>query len=449
VPRLRFSPAFALFIALNAMLFLRPAEVIAALDDLPIYEVTILCCLAVACPRVLAQLAPRSLRGRPITACVLALLAAVVLSHLSQFALADAKSAGAAFAKVVLYYLLLVGALDRPARLRTFLGWVGLFILALTSMALLQHHGVIDNLALAPHQERVFDPQTGEVLYVNVRLCGAGIFANPNDLSRILVVGIAVSLYWLGDRRHVLLKPFWLAATGLFGYALVLTQSRGGFIDLAVTLAVLGYARFGMLKTLVLGGLLVAAVLAAGQGRLTDLDVSEGTGQQRIQLWSDGLEAMRSSPLFGIGMDKYPELTGGLGAHNSFVHSYVELGFVGGTLFVGACYCALWMPWRLGRCRPPLREPELARLRPYLLAILAGYAAGMVSSSRCYALPTYMLLGLATAYFGLATARAPAAAPRVGPRLLLRLTLVSVVALVALQAYVVAFANWGGAASHP
>jgi hypothetical protein len=41
--------------------------------------------------------------------------------------------------------------------------------------------------------------QSGEVL---LRLCAAGIFANPNDLSGILVVGILIAVCGSAARRH-------------------------------------------------------------------------------------------------------------------------------------------------------------------------------------------------------------------------------------------------------
>jgi O-antigen ligase len=437
------SLGFVLFVILIGVLFVRPAELIDSLKEAPVYEVTILCCLAVAAPAVLAQLRPDSLRDRPITLCVLCLLPAVALSHLSHFALPDAKASAIAFSKIVLSYLLLVAVVDTGARLRQLLGWMTLFILALTILALLQHHGIIDNPALAAHRERVFDSESGDVVGMNVRLCGAGIFANPNDLSRILAVGIALCLYFVATRRSVLLIPFWIAAAGLFGYALILTMSRGGLMGLVVTLAVLFYARFGARKAIVLMGLLAVAAGALG-GRQTELSTSEGTGQQRIRLWSEGLTELRSSPLFGVGMDNYAEATGtGLAAHNSFIHAYVELGFLGGTLFLGAFYCALRMSARMGHHDWCFPDPELVRLRPYILAILAGYVTGMLSSSRCYAIPTYMLLGLATVYLRLATAHVPLPSFQASPSFAWRLIGVSVACFTVISLYVLAFASFG------
>jgi hypothetical protein len=52
------------------------------------------------------------------------MLTAVVLSHLSSFYIFGARMAGMEFLKIVIYYLLLVGLIDRVERLRQFLGWL-------------------------------------------------------------------------------------------------------------------------------------------------------------------------------------------------------------------------------------------------------------------------------------------------------------------------------------
>src|SRR5205085_12241411 len=136
-------------------------------------------------------------------------------------------------------------------------------------------------------------------------------------------------------------------------------------------------------------------LFALSAGRQTDISTSEGTAQLRIQFWSQGFSAMQGAPLFGIGSNRYNDVTSGhQEAHNSFVHAYVDLGLLGGALFAGAFYFALWLPGRLNRLRAGPPDRELQRARPYLLAVLAGYAAGLLSSSRVYTPTTYVLLGL-------------------------------------------------------
>jgi O-antigen ligase len=425
------------------VLLVRPTELVESLANAPLYEIPVLCCLALSASHILAQCSGHPLRRAPTTFCVLGLVLAVFLSHLHH-SLSGGLDRVIEFLKVILSYLLIVAVLGTTNRFRQFLVWLLVFILILTALALSQHYEVIDNPALAAHREKARDKETGEEVGFHERLSGAGIFGNPNDLARILVVGIALSLYFLDGGAPAVLRPIWLGTIGVFGLALSLTMSRGGLIALAVTLAVLAFARFGTKRGVFLAGVLLAGMVIVVGGRLGDISTSSGTGQQRIQLWSEGLETMRSSPLFGVGMGNYEDITGGLGAHNSFVHAYVELGFFGGTLFFGAVFCSLWSCARLIRQESQVTDPALRRVGPYVFAILAGYAAGMLSSSRCYMIPTYLLLGLAVVYLRLAKGDVLLPSFRVNVRTAARLAGLSALFLLAIQVYVKASVRFGG-----
>ena len=159
------------------------------------------------------------------------------------------------------------------------------------------------------------------------------------------------------------------------------------------------------------------------------------------KLWLEGLSKLWESPVFGLGAQRYPELFG-LGAHNSFVECYVELGLVGGTLFLSAVYLSVALTYRLGPARLPRLAGELARVRPYLVAIGAGYAAGMLTSSRNYMMPTYMLFGLAAADQWLAVAGTPRHPARLDQRMVIRLLIVSGVVLIALYAFAQMSVRW-------
>lgn len=419
--------SFFLFILVTATLFIRPAEIVPALRDQPIYEMVVLTCFAVCCPAVLRQLTLRSLAVNPLTACIVGYLGILVLSGLWNFGPGQACEDGFTFFKVLMYYLLLVAAVNTPGRLRAFLRLLAVLILALTVLALLQYHGIINIEALASiaqRQENDIDATTGEAGVVLVRLCSTGIFHNPNDLSRILVVGMVLCLYAVGDSRGRL-GVFWLIPLGVFGYALVLTHSRGGFMALLSSLAVLGAARFGKGKLIALAAVVLPLLFVVFAGRQTQLSTSEGTGHQRVQLWSDGFAAFKEAPVLGIGMDAYPTIAGRYVAHNSFVHSYVELGFLGGTLFAAACYLAvlLLMHREDGPATPD--DIGLQYKRPYILAIIVGYLVGLLSSSRNYSIPTYQLLGLAAVYGRLAAVRLPGPVVRFDMAFLRRATQVS------------------------
>src|SRR5262249_45050570 len=132
---------------------------------------------------------------------------------------------------------------------------------------------------------------------------------------------------------------------GLFGAGLALTQSRGGMVALLSGLAAFFYARFGPGKSLLLGGLVLPVLLTVFGGRMTEISTSANTGQSRVGLWVEGVAMLKESPLFGIGADNFRQRLDFV-AHNSYLHTYAELGLFGGTLFLGAFYLAAVLLFR-------------------------------------------------------------------------------------------------------
>ncbi len=213
---------FLLFLVVNAALFVRPAEIVPDLLGWQIYLALIVVCLVVAFPSVLRQLTPDMLLNRPITVCVLGMLAAIVLSLLSRGFIAEAVQSGFEFVKVVAYYLLLAGLINQPTRLRRFLFCLAIFCVVLTVLALLEYHGAIDLPMRSTIQDRATDAATGEAVFIG-RLRGTGIFGDPNDLCLLLVVAILIGLYWLTEPGSGLWRLFWASTLAVLGYAFSLT----------------------------------------------------------------------------------------------------------------------------------------------------------------------------------------------------------------------------------
>lgn len=433
---------FFLLLIVTGTLFIRPAELIPSIQSWPIYEVAILSCFAVSIPQIIEQLSIGSLRSRPITACVVGLLFAVVMSHLSHLFIWGARMSGFTFFKVLLYYLLLVGILNTPSRLITFLYVLVGFTIVLTTLALLQYHEYVDIPALTALQQGEYDEETGE-RYFTPRLRSTGIYNDPNDLSMILVVCMLISLYGLLHGDVAMLRPLWLAPLGLFGYALVLTQSRGGLLAMMAGLGVLFYLKYGLQRTVVLGAPAMLALLLVFGGRQTDFAgaMGEGTGQGRIQYWAEGLVLFRAAPLFGIGVGNYAEEIGHV-AHNSFVHTFVELGLFGGALFLGAFLVAVEANYRVLRAGDLGGDPRLIQCAPFLLAAVVAYIVSMLSLSRPYVPPTYLILALACALPRCQDFGQPIGLPRFDGRFLQRLAVLSVCFLVCTYIFVRIFVRW-------
>jgi O-antigen ligase len=237
-----------------------------------------------------------------------------------------------------------------------------------------------------------------------------------------------------------------LTAIAIFLYTLMLTHSRGGLLALLIAGTLLFQSRYGWRKSAPLLAFALPLALLLFSGRQTAIAgaVAEGTGQQRIQFWSMGLQLLRANPLFGIGYGQFVEETRHA-AHNSYVEAYSEMGFFGGTLFLAAFAYPLWTMYRLGDIRRRmLLPPALEAMRPYLLAAVAGYAGAMLSLSRTYIVPTFLVVGLAAAYLRLVEGHLPLPELKFDQRLARKLAFASVAFVVATYVFVRTFARWVG-----
>jgi putative inorganic carbon (hco3(-)) transporter len=438
---------YLLFLMVNAILFLRPSEIIPELAGVRIYETVIVCCLVCSLLSVARQFSLSALAARPITVGVLLFWPLCGLSQLMRLDLTLAGDCFWDFFKIVVYYLLLVGVVNTPARLRNFLAALAVFITVLTMVAVLRYYGVItitpppmikleekdrrdkkDDGTSVTVDDKYFDNATGEEKIVK-RLRGTGIFNDPNDLCLALVTGILLCLYGLGEARLGPARVFCVLPLGLFMFALRLTSSRGGLLGLVAGLGVLFTCRYGWRKAVLLGGLALPVMLAVfGGGRMTDISqaASEGTGQARLQLWRDGMVLFKEQPLFGVGMNEYQSHARQV-AHNSFLHAFTELGIAGGTVFLGLFYCAFFGLRHVQRAY--VLDRDLHRMLPYMLALVGAYGVGILSLSRNYEVPTYTMLGLAAAYLAMVPVYPAGAKLRCSGQLALRVEWLSLIFL--------------------
>ncbi len=388
--------AFSLFLLVNATLILRPAELVSALASLPIYEVLIVTACAMSFRQMQRQMSMPALYRQPMTLCVVGVFVAVLLSHVTHMYLGGTKDSGISFLKTVVYYVLLMAAVDTPERLKKFLLAIVVFSSLMISLCVIDYVGWHDFQFVKHIAENDGVSMTGEDQQIH-RMNGTGIFSDPNDISLLIVAAGILCVYFLTDRTKSELRFGWLFPLAVLAIGLFCTRSRGGLMAAGAAGFVLILSRYGR-KPAIGFALLGLCALPLVAGRQGSIDLESGTGHDRLLLWRDGFAAIKSpNLLFGIGQGMYADMAG-LVAHNSYVHAYVELGLFGGTLFFGCFFFAALAMYRLSKLPPHSRHPELERLRPYMAAMLAGWAAGLLSLSRCYVVPTYMILGIAAAY---------------------------------------------------
>src|SRR5438105_11107289 len=87
-----YSLDFICFLLLNAVLFVRPGELIEEIKEVSFYNYLILLCIGLSLSRLLQSAAPRAILRDSISACVVGLLGAVVVSHLAHSFLWGARN---------------------------------------------------------------------------------------------------------------------------------------------------------------------------------------------------------------------------------------------------------------------------------------------------------------------------------------------------------------------
>jgi len=393
---------FALLLATTATLFVRPADLVPALDDWPIYQVMILACLVVSLRTLTRQLTQVQLRRQPVTACLFVLLLAIGLSHLSHGFVWGARTSMLEFCKPLLLYLLMIGLINTPWRLLVFAKTLVITIAVVAGLALLDRNGLISIAALEPIRDHGLNETNGEILIDRIR--GTGIFHDPNDFGLILVAGLVLSLSFLFRPNRGWQRYVWLVPTIVLLTTFGLTHSRGAFVSLACVLPAILAFRSGP-KIAAVSLLMLPVLAMVVSSRMTDLSaINDGTGQSRIQIWSDSLSVWREFPIFGLGEGMLVDEIG-VAAHNSFIHCFAELGCFGGIAFA-SCFLAaglgLWVLREHKDRRSVLKAVstqtrDVAHLRIFVFALLAAYAAGILTLSRQFVMPTYLVLGLATA----------------------------------------------------
>jgi hypothetical protein len=160
------------------------------------------------------------------------------------------------------------------------------------------------------------------------RLRGQGFINDPNDYAQLLLCTLPLLfIFWkkkniVGNFLMVVL-PICALCWGIYE-----THSRGAIVATAAMIIVAARRRIGVIPSIVLGGLLFVGARAMdfGAGR----DISVQGGADRTILWGEGLQLLKSHPIFGVGFGEMANQAGmTMTAHNSIVVCGAELGMVG------------------------------------------------------------------------------------------------------------------------
>lgn len=386
---------FASFLLLNAVVLLRPEEIVPDIQGMRLFLISLVMCTLLNCDRLIELLSPSSLRNRPIAVCLLLFFGLSIVSPcLRGNILVAISDVVPDCVKLTLYYCLLVVSVDTRERFRIFVATLILMVACISLIALANFHEIIIFQNIVPCTERWMDPITGEEVSIG-RAVGSGVFNDPNDLCLMLGLGILSCVYCITSGvGGVLGRIFWLINIPLFIVTLLETHSRGGLLGVLAGISGYLFSRYGGTRSIPLaiaGGLSVVAVIGGRQSAIQ----GGGTAHERLMMWCEGLSTLFSMPLYlptGLGYAWFLD-TFGLVAHNSFVQAFVESGFIGGGAFAGMFFYSALLIMYLKQSSAPQWAVEA---RHYGFSVIVGYAMGCYSLTRNFVEPTYLALGIAS-----------------------------------------------------
>jgi O-antigen ligase len=176
------------------------------------------------------------------------------------------------------------------------------------------------------------------------RITYSGIFNDPNDMGLLIVVSIALSIYFLRTCTARLARWLMLAALGWLLYGVYLTDSRGTMLATMFVVALELWRAYGRTVVLTLGAIAVPVLIAFT--RLAALNAEEESAENRVEAWYDGIQYLTSHPIFGVGWGMFGDMHG-MTAHNSIVLAMAELGLPGYVFWLAFVFLSGMMIYRV------------------------------------------------------------------------------------------------------
>jgi hypothetical protein len=246
---------------------------------------------------------------------------------------------------------------------------------------------------------------------VRVAHRAGGPTGGPNRCAQILLTVLPVALFRLGGERTGKGRLIAAGASVLILSGILLTYSRGGFLNLialVLLLTILGYLRFRQLiVATVVTGLLLIAIAPGYVGRIesvvglerftteavTEKKQGDATIRGRLTEMLASLHVFLDYPLLGVGPSQYSpyysiqymanpdiafrDIDKSRRAHILYFELAAETGIVGLGLFMAIAMVVLRNLWR-SRQRLKNTRPDLAHLAMgFFLGLLMYFGAAM------------------------------------------------------------------------
>jgi O-antigen ligase len=240
-----------------------------------------------------------------------------------------------------------------------------------------------------------------------------GLTGNPNDLALMLNLILPLSVALLLSSSRAMTRLLLLASICLSTIAVVVTFSRGGFLTLAILLALYTWRvrhrrerrwLWGIIPVLIISIPLIGPSYLDRLSTITNIEADRtGSAQQR---WNDMAAATRftfSHPIAGAGIgqsalasreERGPE--GGL-VHNVYLQYASELGLPGLILFLMLFIAAVRSAAFVQRQAKRENNSELFYIGEALQLSLIAFSISAMFHPVAYHIHFYYMAGLAVA----------------------------------------------------
>ncbi len=275
-----------------------------------------------------------------------------------------------------------------------------------------------------------FDLAKGGQFYSDAGMRIHGTFTHPNILAFYLVMLLVLLFYiyqtrmfqWRGVSRTVIC----VYAVDLF-VLLLATKTRSAWLSLWTVFFI-----FGLLKSrkyllwVILLPILVVPFSSSARERVSELFSSHSSRKNslswRVELWKQAIPEIKKSPIFGHGLASFVPLSKnffkdasktGVGAHNIYIQTAFELGFLGLLAFL-SIFAGIFLEL-LRRRGPPLSDED-SKGRLILATFILLYMVVGASDNMLYYLAFnwyfFFLIGLLLAGIKLKSAQSQNLIPR-------------------------------------
>ena len=353
------------------LIYIRPAEIVTDWATIPFVDIVTVVSAIVGIFSLGAK--PRPFANLPHDKLFLAFWAFIAISSVKVWIVGVYLST-LAFSPVVVCYFLIRLGVNSQRQLNGLIYLLAALNMFLAVNGILQFHTGIGFGNIAMRLDRIY---------------GTGIFNDPNDLGMTFVMTVPLLLMIITrSRTFLFVRILAVAGLALVLVALYYTNSRGAILGLGATMVCFSFMKFRPVTASLMAVVFVGMVAIAAPSRGTEIDAGESSAQSRIQSWAEGWNMLKTHPITGVGFGQYTEYHSKV-AHNSFVHTFAELGLLGAFCLVGMFY------WYFKGLRAiPTEDRDLAAWRRWLTISAVGMLTCGWFLSRQYVPIFYVLLAI-------------------------------------------------------